>query len=117
MKPRRLWHISHSSIGTGSVALKFVQLRTTILYDVKEDVTDRLRAAGVLTNLDDEDIIPVAGGAVDANVSLDANEPEGTEHSSAHQFGRALYSDGWSSTTNRPVLNIMLVSAKHRMRW
>ena len=80
-------------------------MRTTILRDVRKDVDDRLRSAGILDADDAIDGNPTHGQEADA-AGAD------NQFSSSHLFGRAVCSDGWTSTTRRPLLNVTVVTAK-----
>ena len=76
-------------------------LRKTVLKKVRKDVDRRLVAAGVLD-------------VVEENPEPGAEHEAGADNafSSTHMYGRALCSDGWTSTSRRPLLNVVLVTAK-----
>lgn len=58
-------------------------LRTTVLISVRKELDEKLRHAGIL-EVDEGDVA----------------------------FGTALCSDGWTSTSRRPLLNVIQVSTK-----
>ena len=65
-------------------------LRTTVLISVRKELDGKLRHAGI----------------------LEAQDPTGAVEQELQRFGTALCSDGWTSTTRRPILNVITVTTK-----
>ena len=85
-------------------------LRTSVLRKVRNDLDAKLRLAGVLPDDEDEDL-PVTK-AREVGAQAECPEVEAEAPNVSFTFGKALCSDGWSSTTNRPLLNVITVSTK-----
>ena len=78
------------SAGSGYKSPGREPLRTSLLISVRTELDEKLRHAGI----------------------LQVDDPDGQVEAELQSFGSALCSDGWTSTTRRPLLNIIQVTTK-----
>ena len=76
--------------GTGYKSPAREKLRTSLLISVRQELDGQLRHAGI----------------------LQVEDADGEVADELRSFGSALCSDGWTSTSRRPLLNIIQVSTK-----